>query len=207
MTQDGKLWPPLIVATDQPGWVRARDFLLTGAMWMLLAAMLNNEFELFLGVYLERLGFDVLLHRLGLADFDPKLDWLAFGRHLLPYWIVIFVLVASLTTFAAHTLLRRHRALREAKPPPLSLARQARYAALPAMAARAGVAAREQRAGLNKMAVVDGRSLLAMLNGQEKDTLVEARALRIAMINVTVDGHYRIERAPEPALEGGAGSS
>jgi hypothetical protein len=206
MTQDEERWPPLIVATHQPFWVRGRDFLLTAAMWLLLAAMLNAEFELFLGVYLERLGFDALLYRLGLADFDPKLDWLAFGRHLLPYLIVVLVLIASLTTFAAHTLLRRHRALREAKPRPLSLARQARDAALLPMAVRADVVSNERRAGLGETPVVDGRSLLAMLNGQDKETLAEARALRIAMVDVTADGRYRIERAPEPLLEGGAGS-
>lgn len=206
MRQDSKQWPPLIVAADRPRWIRTRDFLLTAAMWLLLAALLNAEFELFLGVYLERLGFDALFHRLGLADFDTKLDWLAFVRHLLPYLVVVFVLVASLTTFAAHTLLRRHRALRDAKPRPLSLIRQARDAALPPMVARAEVSASESPAGFDEMAVIDGRSLLAMLDSQDKDTLAKARALRIAMVDVTADGRYRIERGSEPVLEGASGS-
>jgi hypothetical protein len=195
LTQDNRAWPPLVWAPHQPAWVRARDFLLTGAMWLLLAMMLNNEFELFLGVYLERLGSDAWLHRLGLLGFDPKLDWFAFGRHLLPYLFVVFVLVASLTTFAAHTLLRRQSALREAKPQSLSFDRQARHAALPPMAAGAGVASREGSANLDDRPVVDGRSLLAILNGQDKDALAKARAERIVMVRVMADGRYRIERA------------
>jgi hypothetical protein len=195
LTQHNSAWPPLVVAAHQPGWVRGRDFLLTGAMWLLLAVMLNNEFELFLGVYLERLGSDAWLHRLGLSGFDPKLDWLEFGRHLLPYLVVVFVLVASLTTFAAHTLLRRQSALRDTKPGSLSFDRQARHAAFPPMSVSAGVASTEGSAKLDEMPVVDSRSLLAMLNGQDQDALAEARALRIVMVRVMADGRYRIERA------------
>lgn len=206
MTQNNSPWPPLVVAARQPAWIRARDFLLTAAMWLLLAAMLNREFELFLDVYLERLGFEAVLNRLGLLNFGTKLDWFEFVEHLVPYLVVVFVLVASLTAFAVHTLRRRHRALRDAKPRPLSLARQARHAALPPMTAPAGVAPHGRRAGLGETALVDGQSLLAMLNGQDRDTLAEARALRIAVVNVTADGRYRIERPPEPVLEAEARS-
>lgn len=207
MTRNDRQWPPLVVATRKSAWIRGRDFVLTTAMWLLLLALLNNEFELFLGAYLKQLGLGALIVRLGLAEPDAKVDWLEFVRDLVPYLAVAFVLVASLTTFAAHTILRRQRALREAKPRPLSLARQAKHAALPPMAALVDVAASEQRAGLGGMSVIDGRSLLAMLNGQDKHTLAEARALRIAMVNVTADGHYRIERATESVQEGGAASS
>jgi hypothetical protein len=196
MTEDNRPWPPIIAAAHRSVWIRARDILLTTVMWLLLAVMLNKEFELFLGVYLERLGSGAWLYRLGLADFDPKLDWFVFVQHLVPYLVVAFVAVASLVTFAAHTLLRRRSALREEEPGSLSFDRQARHAALPPVAARAGIASDEADADLDQLPVVDGRSLLALLNGQDQDALAEARALRIAMVRVTPDGRYRIEPVP-----------
>jgi hypothetical protein len=197
MTQNDGQWPPHVVAAHQPVWIRIRDFVLTTAMWLLLLALLNNEFELFLGVYLDQVGFGTLLARLGLADPDAKLGWMEFIEHLGPYLIVTLVLLLLLSMFAAYTVLRRRRALGEASPRPLSMARQARYAALTPMAVLDGVEPMPQRAGLGEMPIVDGRGLLAMLNGQDKDTLAEARTLRIAMVNVTADGLYRIERVPE----------
>ena len=56
-------WPPLIVASTKPRWVWWRDFALTLAMWLVFAVMLETEFELFVGRYLEHLG---------LGDFDTK---------------------------------------------------------------------------------------------------------------------------------------
>lgn len=206
MTQDKDPWPPLVVAAHRPAWIRVRDFVLTTAMWLLLAAMLNREFELFLDVYLERLGFGAALDRLGLLTFGSKRDWFDVAGHLTPYMFIVFMLVVSLATFAAYTLLRRYRALREAKPRPLSLAQQAREAALPPMVARVDVASGERGMGLDEVAVIDERRLLTMLHNVDRDTLATARALRIAMVGVTADGRYRVERASEPALEGGAAS-
>lgn len=196
MTQNAQPWPPLIVAARQPAWIRWRDFALTMAMWLLLAAMLNQEFELFLGVYLEPLGLDALLHRLGVSDLDPKLEWLEFGRRLAPYLVVVFVLVTTLTTFTIHTLLRRRRSLGGASPRPLSLAREAREAALPPMV---GSGARSM--DIVDETIADASSVLAMLNGQDTAALVAARGLRIALVTVTADGHYRIERAAGSSLQ------
>ena len=49
-------WPPLIVASTTPTWVKARDVVLTLVMWVLFAIMLRTEFDLFFGRYLARLG-------------------------------------------------------------------------------------------------------------------------------------------------------
>ena len=66
-------WPPLIVASEKPRWVWWRDFALTLLMWLVFAIMLETEFELFFGRYLERLG---------LGDFDTNANWARFFERM-----------------------------------------------------------------------------------------------------------------------------
>ena len=68
-------WPPLIIATDKPRWVTWRDFALTLMMWIGFALMLETEFELFFGRYLEQLG---------LGDFQTEAHWDVFFQHPCP---------------------------------------------------------------------------------------------------------------------------
>lgn len=200
---DGQ-WPPLIVAASRPAWIRGRDFVLTTVMWLLLAAMMSNELGLFLGIYLERLGFGAVLERLGFGDAGEKFDWLLIVGRLGPYLVVVLALVLSLSTFALHTVRRRRNALGMASPQPLSLASQAHQAALVPMMGGEDDVSRERQVGLDDAAVVDNRSLLAMLNEQDEAALAEARRLRIALINVTAEGHYRIERPGEAVMAAGS---
>lgn len=103
-------WPPLIVATTAPGWVRRRDFFLTLLMWVLFALMLETEFELFFGHYLERLGW---------GDFSTEANWAIFFQRLRPYFRIVVVLAVALAVASVRTLLRRHRSLRLAPALPL----------------------------------------------------------------------------------------
>ena len=114
-------WPPLIVATNQPRWVRRRDFVLTLAMWLLLAIMLETEFELF---------FRRTLKRWGLSDFDVNANWPEFFERLLPFVQIGLALIAVLIVTSLFTLRRRRRVVLLPQPPPLGLAEQARLAGL-----------------------------------------------------------------------------
>jgi hypothetical protein len=87
-------WPPLIVVSDKPRWVAWRDATLTLAMWVLLAIMLETEFELFFGRYLEKLG---------LGDFDTQAHWARFFRLLEPYVWLIVMLCALLAASCVRT--------------------------------------------------------------------------------------------------------
>ena len=109
-------WPPLIVVSDKPRWVAWRDAALTVAMWILLAIMLETEFELFFGRYLERLGF---------GDFDTKAHWGRFFRLLEPYIWLIVALLALLAASTVATIHRVRRFRKAAPPPPLEPADQA----------------------------------------------------------------------------------
>ena len=122
-------WPPLIVATSQPGWMRVRDGLLTLAMWLLLAIMLETEFELFFGPYLERLGW---------GAFDNDAEWSIFFRRLRPFVIVTGALVTWLVVSGLFTLQRRRHALLGDPPPPLSLEEQAADAGVDPFVLKAG---------------------------------------------------------------------
>jgi hypothetical protein len=109
-------WPPLIVVSDKPGWVVWRDFALTVAMWTIFAIMLETEFELFFGRYLERLGF---------GDFNTDANWGQFFQRLKPYlWLVVMLLVLLAASTVA-TLHRLRRFLKAAPPPPLEAAEAA----------------------------------------------------------------------------------
>ena len=77
-------WPPLIVASDKPRWVTWRDFGLTLIMWVMFAIMLETEFELFFGRYLENLG---------LGDFQTEANWDVFFQRLRPYVGLVIVLL------------------------------------------------------------------------------------------------------------------
>ena len=112
-------WPPLIVAGERPNWMWWRDFALTLAMWLLFAVMLETEFELFFGRYLERLGW---------ADLDTNANWPRFFDRLRPYLYVVIVLLAFLAASAVATIARYYRSLRLPPPPPLPAAAQARRA-------------------------------------------------------------------------------
>ena len=114
-------WPPLIVASEKPKWVLWRDFSLTLAMWLVFAVMLETEFELFFGRYLERLGF---------GDFDTNANWARFFERLRPYVYLIICLLAFLAAAAVATIHRYYRALRLAQPLPLPAAQQARRAGM-----------------------------------------------------------------------------
>jgi hypothetical protein len=109
-------WPPLIVVSDKPRWVAWRDFALTLAMWALLAAMLETEFELFFGQYLERLG---------LGDFNTDAQWAQFFRLLAPYLWLIVMLLAILAASTVATLHRIRLFLKAAPPMPLQAAEEA----------------------------------------------------------------------------------
>jgi hypothetical protein len=109
-------WPPLIVVSDKPRWVVWRDLALTLAMWAIFAIMLETEFELFFGHYLERLG---------LGDFDTNGNWAVFFRRLEPYLWLIAALLAMLAATTVATLHRIRRFLKDAPPPPLDAAEAA----------------------------------------------------------------------------------
>ena len=69
MSSSNGTWPPLIVARHVPRLVKWRDILLTLMVWGFCAILLDKEFELFLGDYLEPLG---------LSLFDTKANWPEF---------------------------------------------------------------------------------------------------------------------------------
>ena len=112
------VWPPLIVATDKPRWLWWRDFALTLAMWALLAGMLESNFGLFFGRYLDYWGF----------HFDTKPHWHRFFGLLEPYVWLIFVLLAFLAAATVATIHRTHNSLRLAPPPALLIDQEAQHA-------------------------------------------------------------------------------
>ena len=112
-----KVWPPLIVASTKPTWVKVRDIALTVLMWVLFAIMLETEFELFFGHYLERIG---------LGDFDSEGRWPEFFQALRPFVQVALVLVSLLLVAGLLTLRRVARGRRLAQPAPLTAGDEAR---------------------------------------------------------------------------------
>jgi hypothetical protein len=121
MNTAGRPWPPLIIADHPPHWVKSRDHLLTLLMWLVFAAMLESEFELFFGGYLERLGF---------GDFDTDADWPAFFQRLTPFLLVALTLILLLFIASLRTLRRRRRALLLPPPVPLGIAEETRRAGM-----------------------------------------------------------------------------
>jgi hypothetical protein len=108
-----KAWPPLIIASAKPRWLVWRDFALTAAMWLLFAIMLETEFELFFGRFLERLG---------LGDFDTNPNWGRFFERLRPYVGLSIMSAVLLGGATVATLRRLRRFIKMAAPEPLQAA-------------------------------------------------------------------------------------
>jgi hypothetical protein len=133
MTVPVNSWPPLVIARNTPRTIRWRDFLLTLVMWMLFAFMLDTEFKLFFGSYLQAFGLD---------EFDAKGNWPLFFEQLIPFLITAGVLVYLLVATGVLTLRRRRRALLLPPPAPLDLATEGRQAHLDETSLLAARAAR-----------------------------------------------------------------
>jgi hypothetical protein len=187
VTPVSRQWPPLIVAAHQPLRMRLRDVAITCLAWLAIVLLLNREVELGLTSYLKDWGLGTLVDRLQLADLGDSLGWYESFAHLYPYLTVVSVLLVFLCGFGIHTLLRQRRALRAPHPRTLSLAREARDAALAHTPSNTG-----DLVGLGRDEIVSGPDLLAMLNAQDRAALVDVRRLRIAMVEVNSAGHYRI---------------
>jgi poly-beta-1,6-N-acetyl-D-glucosamine biosynthesis protein PgaD len=110
-------WPPLIVASTKPTFVKVRDTALTLLMWLLFAILLETEFEMFFGHYLQRLG---------LGDFDSEGRWLEFFQALRPFIQVALVLVSLLLVAGLLTLRRVARGRKLPQPAPLTAGDEAR---------------------------------------------------------------------------------
>ena len=121
MSSSNRPWPPLIVARHVPRFVKWRDILLTLMMWGFFAVLLDTEFKLFLGDYLEQLG---------LGPFDTSANWPVYLDRLMPFFLTAAVLAGLLIVFSLHTLRRRSRALLLPQPAPLEAADQAHRAGL-----------------------------------------------------------------------------
>jgi hypothetical protein len=117
MSNMNRPWPPLIVAASAPRLIRWRDFLLTLLMWIVFAIMLETEFELFFGRYLERWG---------LGDFDTDANWPIFFEKLTTFLLTTMVLVWLLTLASLLTLRQRRRGLSLPASAPLGLAEECR---------------------------------------------------------------------------------
>lgn len=113
------VWPPLIVATDKPRWLWWRDFALTVAMWTLFAGMLESEFGLFVGRYLDdHWGFHI----------DTKPHWHRFFGLLEGYVWLIIMLLGFLAAATVATIHRTRNLLGHAPPPSLPTDEEARRA-------------------------------------------------------------------------------
>jgi hypothetical protein len=110
-------WPPLIVAGTKPTSVKVRDVALTLFMWVLFAIILETEFELFFGRYLERMG---------LGDFNTEGRWLDFFDALRPFVQVALVLVSLLLVAGLFTLRRVARGRVLPQPAPIAASDEAR---------------------------------------------------------------------------------
>jgi poly-beta-1,6-N-acetyl-D-glucosamine biosynthesis protein PgaD len=110
-------WPPLIVASTKPTFVKVRDIALTLFMWLLFAILLETEFEMFFGHYLQRLG---------LGDFDSEGRWPEFFQALRPFIQVALVLVSLLLVAGLLTLRRVARGRKLPQPAPLTAGDEAR---------------------------------------------------------------------------------
>jgi hypothetical protein len=192
-------WPPLIVGVQRPRWVRLRDLLLTCIAWLALAILLNRELDLGLTVYLDAMGMESYTDDLRSAGFVSRdqgpLGWSYFSFALRPYVLVFLTLFAFLLTFTVHTIIRRTWALRAPSPPPLSFTLEARQAGLAAGIGDA-LGTREDRGAARLEAksdqIVDGRTLLAMLNNQDELALGDIRKLRVTTVEVRPAGGYLI---------------
>lgn len=199
MTTTTETWPPLILDARRSRWIRLRDLVLTCFAWLALLILLNRELELGLAIYLDAVGLESYANELRSAGLlsreQAPLGWSYFGFALRPYVLVFLALFAFLLTFAAHTIIRRRRALRAPSPPPLSFTLEARQAAL---AAAVGDAPRTSDRDLaaplehGSDGVVDSRTLLAMLNDRDQRALTDIRQLRVTTVEIRPGGGYLI---------------
>ena len=120
MSSTNGLWPPLIIAKHVPRLVKWRDTLLTLMMWAFFTVLLDIEFELFLGHFLQP----------GLSRFDTDAKWPQFFDRLMPFLLMASILAGLLIIFSVRTLRRHSRALVLPKPAPLETADQAHHAGL-----------------------------------------------------------------------------
>jgi hypothetical protein len=127
-------WPPLIVAGKKPTFIKVRDVALTLFMWLLFSIMLETEFELFFGHYLQRLGF---------GEFNTEGRWLEFFAALRPFVQVALLLVSLLLVAGLLTLRRVARGRTMPQPTPLAAGDEARHVGMDETAL---LAARELRA-------------------------------------------------------------
>ena len=194
-----EVWPPLIVRARRSRWIRTRDCILTCIAWLALVILLNRELELGLTAYLDAMGLQNYTDELRSAGLvsrnEASLGWSYFGFALRPYVLIFLTLFAFLVTFTVHTIIRRQRALRTPPPPPLSFSLEAQQAGLAAMTGKAlgtrehDVAARPEPATDE---IVNGRTLLAMLNSQNQLALSDIRRLRVTTVEVRPNGGYLI---------------
>jgi hypothetical protein len=148
MNSSNRPWPPLIVAERVPHWVKWRDALVTLLMWGSVAILVDAEFELFFGDFLEWLG---------LGDFGSDADWLVYFELLMPFLLTAALLAGALVIFSLRTLRRRSRALLLPQPAALENADQARRDGIDEAAL---IAARDRRIVIVHIDV-DGRPQLA----------------------------------------------
>jgi hypothetical protein len=201
-----KDWPPLILSSQRPAWIRWRDAILTTAAWLLVTLMLLSQFRLLLGQYGQRLDVYPLFQSLGLSQPEVGLGLVKDLVRLAPFFLVVFLLLAFLSTFALHTLTRRRRALQETPPQPLPLATEARNAALGGLQGYAGAKTEALHARLDEATMgdvegvarpIDARDLLVAMKGKDEAALADARSLQILDVHIDADGKYHIEDAKE----------
>jgi len=118
---DPVTWPPLIIASTKPTWVKVRDVALTLLMWVLFAIMLWTEMEMVFGRNMARLG---------LSDFDGEWRWQEHFRALRPFLEVDLVLVSLLLVASLLSARRVARGRRLPQPAPLGAADEARRVGL-----------------------------------------------------------------------------
>ena len=201
-----KDWPPLILSSRRPAWIRWRDAIMTTAAWLLVSLMLLSQFRLVLGHYGSPLDIYPLFQRLGLSQSDVSVGLVKDLVRLAPYFLVVFLLLAFLSTFAMHTLTRRRQALQEKPPQPLALATQARNAALGSKQGYAGAATEALHARLDEATIddvqgearpIDPRTLLVAMKGKDEAALADARSLQIVDVQIDAQGKYHVEDAKE----------
>jgi hypothetical protein len=89
-------------------------------MWGVFAVLLDIEFALFVGDYLQP----------GLSRFATNAKWSLFFDRLMPFFLAAAILAGLLIIFSVRTLRRRSRSLLLPQPAPLETADQAHRAGL-----------------------------------------------------------------------------
>jgi len=206
MNEIEKDWPPLILSSERPAWIRWRDIILTTAAWLLVILMLLSQFRLLLGHYGQHLDVYPLFQSLGLAHPEVEMGLVKDLVRLAPYFLVVFLLLAFLSTFAMHTLTRRRQALQQRPPSPLPLATQAQNATLRSLYGYTGAATEALHARLDEATLgdaqsealpIDPRSLLAAMKAKDEAALADVRSLQIVDVHIDAEGKHHVEDAKE----------